>query len=144
MQQLRESIHRFVVEAATRLPPDVRRALRSALEREPGASRSCLALQMIAAHVDLADARCAPLCQDTGLPTFEVGLPPCVDPLLVSEAIGEAVVQATEEGKLRRKAVDPVSGRSRMSLPGRAISPRRRSPRDRGPSPLMIRRASAR
>jgi fumarate hydratase class I len=113
MQQLRESIHRLVVEAATSLPPDVRRALRSALEREPGASRSCLALRMIAANVDLADARCAPLCQDTGLPTFEVRLPPCVDPLLVSAAIGQAVVQATEEGKLRPNAVDPVSGRSR-------------------------------
>jgi len=112
MQKLRESIRQLVVETATSLPQDVRRALRSALEREPGGTRSCLALQMIAANVDLADTRCAPLCQDTGLPTFEVKLPTCVDPLLLSEAIGEAVAAATAEGKLRPNAVDPISGSS--------------------------------
>jgi fumarate hydratase class I len=111
-ESIRESIRRLVVETATNLPPDVRRALASALERETPGTRACLALHMIAANVDMAANRCAPICQDTGLPTFEVKAPAGVDEMLVSEAIGEAVAEATKAGALRPNSVDSISGKN--------------------------------
>jgi fumarate hydratase class I len=110
MERFAESIHALIVETATNLPPDVRRALQDARSREKRESRSTLALHMIAANVDMAQACQGPICQDTGLPTFEVKVPAGADELLLAERIGEAVAQATREGKLRRNAVDPVTG----------------------------------
>jgi tartrate dehydratase alpha subunit/fumarate hydratase class I-like protein len=71
-----------------------------------------LAIEAIARNVDMACERCGPICQDTGLPFFQVMLPPGVDPLLVSEAIGEAVAEATRQGNLRPNSVDSLTGRN--------------------------------
>jgi len=112
-ESIRESIRTLVVETATNLPPDVRRALSRALDHEKSGTRSCLALHMIAANVDTAGERRAPICQDTGMPTFEVKAPAGVDEMLVCEAIGEAVAEATRAGALRPNSVDSLTGRNR-------------------------------
>jgi fumarate hydratase class I len=112
MERFAESMHALIVETSTNLSPDVRRALRQALERETPGSRASLALHMIAANVDMAASRCGPVCQDTGMLTFEVSAPAGADQLLMSEQIGEAVARATREGKLRPNTVDPLTGRS--------------------------------
>jgi len=109
MESLKDSILELVVETSTNLPCDVRRALGRAIERETE-PRSCVALRMIADNVEMAADRRGPICQDTGTPTFEVRAPAGLDELLMSEAIGEAVAEATGQGKLRPNSVDPVSG----------------------------------
>ena len=112
MDKLRESLHALVVEAATDLPEDVRRALAQVRAAERPCSAVGLALGAIAVNVDMACQRCQPICQDTGLPYFKVMLPPRVDPLAISQAIGDAVAEATREGKLRPNSVDSLSGRN--------------------------------
>lgn len=112
MKRLRESVYDLVVETATRLPDDVRAALARVRGEERPGSAVGFALDAIARNVDMACEKCAPLCQDTGLPYFRVMLPPGVDPLLVSEAIGEAVAEATRQGKLRPNSVDSLTGKN--------------------------------
>lgn len=112
MERFKESIRQLVVETSTNLPPDVRRALGQALEREAQGSRSALALRTIAVNVDMAQDRCGPICQDTGLPTFEVKAPAGADQLAMSEAITEAVAEATRLGALRPNSVDSVTGKN--------------------------------
>jgi fumarate hydratase class I len=112
MKHLRESVYSLVVETATRLPDDVREALGHVRRAERHGTAVALALEAIVRNVDRACERCAPLCQDTGLPYFQVMLPPGVDPLLVSEAIGEAVAEATRQGKLRPNSVSSLTGRN--------------------------------
>jgi fumarate hydratase, class I len=107
MDALKDSIHRLLVEAATNLPADVRRALRSAMGREPDATPAALALHAIARNADLAAERCRTLCQDTGLPSFSIKVPIGADQLLMSQLIAEAVAEATTQGQLRPNSLQP-------------------------------------
>jgi fumarate hydratase class I len=112
VQRFRDSIQKLIVETSTNLPSDVRRALRGALASEKAGSRSALALETVAQNIDMAKARCGPICQDTGMPYFEVKAPIGVDQLGLSEEIGEAVALATKEGALRPNSVDPLTGKN--------------------------------
>src|SRR5262249_48110233 len=75
MDRLQESLLGLVVETSSNLPPDVRRAMASALGAEPPGSRSSQALQVIASNIDMASNCEGPICQDTGWPTFLVQTP---------------------------------------------------------------------
>jgi fumarate hydratase class I len=112
VRYFRDSILQLIMATSTDLPADVRRGLVRALAREPKGSRAALALQTIALNVDMACARCAPLCQDTGLPTFEIKTPPDVDRLALSADIAGAIVEATRMGTLRPNSVDTLTGRN--------------------------------
>ena len=70
MEAFRESILQLITQTSTNLPPDVRRAMISALDRETG-GRSSQALNVIATNIDMATDKEGPICQDTGWPTFE-------------------------------------------------------------------------
>ncbi len=113
MERFRESIVELIGQTSSNLPPDVRRALEAARRAEPVGTRSAVALETIAINVDLACSSCRPICQDTGLPTFEVKVPPGLDQLLLSEQIGEAVAEATRRGYLRPNAVDALTGENK-------------------------------
>ena len=112
MERFKDSIRELLVQTSTNLPPDVQRALAQSLERETLGSSAALALRTIAINVDMAREHCGPLCQDTGLPTFEVKAPPAADQLEMSAKIAEAVSEATQAGKLRPNSVDSLSGRN--------------------------------
>jgi fumarate hydratase class I len=112
MDRFKQSVHELIVETSTNLAPDVRRALLAALAQEAPGSRAELALRAIALNVDMAADRCGPVCQDTGMLTFEVKCPVGADQLAMSEAIAEAVTEATAAGKLRPNSVDPLTGRN--------------------------------
>lgn len=109
MKQLTESLHLLIERTSTVLPPDVCRGLGDAVRQEPSGSRSGLALRAIALNVDRARERGAPICQDTGRPTFEVRVPPGVDQLLIAERIGEEVAEATHNGALRASSINPLT-----------------------------------
>jgi len=110
MERFQESIRELLVETSTNLPPDVRRALRAVLAAEVPGSQAALALHAIALNVDLATARCGPICQDTGMPTFEVKCPVGADQLKMSADIAAAIEEATAAGKLRPNSVDSLTG----------------------------------
>lgn len=108
--KLEESLYQLVVETATNLPADVRTAIRAARENEDATTRSALALATIAQNIDHAAADVLPICQDTGMPTFQVHTPVGTNQLHVKEAIRNAVARATRDGKLRTNSVDSLTG----------------------------------
>jgi fumarate hydratase class I len=112
MEQFRSSMYRLIVETSTNLPPDVRRAILAAREREKPGTQAMLALETIALNTDMACDAEAPICQDTGMPTFEIKTPAGVNHLQMKSAIREAIAEATAQGKLRPNAVDSLTGKN--------------------------------
>src|SRR5438045_5808888 len=52
------------------------------------------------------------ICQDTGMPTFDVHTPVGVSQLEIKKAIRAAVAEATKRGKLRPNSVDSLTGKN--------------------------------
>jgi len=112
MQNFKESVRKLIIETSTNLPSDVRRALARAKEEEDKASQAGLALQAIAINVDMACDHSGPICQDTGMPTFEIEAPVGANQIIMREQIKQAIVEATELGKLRTNTVDSITGKN--------------------------------
>lgn len=112
MEHFKESMYNLIVETSTNLPADVRRAIKDAMKRERPGSQSDLALQTIALNIDMAVTDCGPICQDTGMPTFEIKTPVDANQIVMRKEISEAIVEATNQGKLRPNAVDSLTGKN--------------------------------
>jgi fumarate hydratase class I len=112
MQNFKESVLKLIIETSTNLPADVRRALARAKEEEEKSSQAGLALQAIAINVDMACDHSGPICQDTGMPTFEIETPVGANQIVMKEQIKEAIVEATKLGKLRTNTVDSITGKN--------------------------------
>ena len=105
-----ESVLELVTETSTNLPPDVRTAMATALAAEEPATRAGQALSIIAQNIDQAESCEGPICQDTGMPTFDVKVPVGANQIWMREQIREAVAEATRRGKLRPNSVDSITG----------------------------------
>jgi fumarate hydratase class I len=105
-----DSVLALVVRTSTDLPPDVRAAMRAAMARETGGTQSAQALSIIAQNVDLAADGEGAICQDTGMPTFEVKTPVGANQIEMKRLIRDAVAEATRRGKLRPNSVDAITG----------------------------------
>ncbi|MEN3334652.1 MAG: fumarate hydratase, class [Blastocatellia bacterium] len=110
MQSFKDSIIKLITETSTNLPPDVRRAMARALETENPATSAGTALSVIATNIDMACAGEGPICQDTGMPTFEIKTPVGANQLAMKHEIREAIAEATRRGKLRPNSVDSITG----------------------------------
>jgi fumarate hydratase, class I len=110
MQSFKESLITLITETSTNLPPDVRRRMAQAAADENPATSAGTALSVIAANIDMASAGEAPICQDTGMPTFEIKTPVGANQLLMKRDIREAIAEATRRGKLRPNSVDSITG----------------------------------
>src|SRR4051812_6891444 len=105
-----DSVVDLIVKTSTELPPDVRAAMTHALVAEPAATRSSQALTIIAQNIDLAADTEGAICQDTGMPTFDVHAPVGANQIWMREQIKAAVAEATRRGKLRPNSVDSITG----------------------------------
>jgi fumarate hydratase class I len=105
-----DSVLQLIVKTSTDLPPDVRAAMRTAMTAEPEGTRSAQALTIIAQNIDQAAEGEGAICQDTGMPTFEVKVPVGADQIWMKARIREAVVEATRRGVLRPNSVDSITG----------------------------------
>src|SRR5690349_6735059 len=112
MEFLAGSLLELITQTSTNLPPDVRAAMALAAEAETPATQSSQALDIILSNVDMANDDEAPICQDTGMPTFVVHTPVGVNQLVIKRAIREAVAEATKRGKLRTNSVDSLTGKN--------------------------------
>jgi fumarate hydratase class I len=112
MDTFKESILRLIVETSSNLPPDVRRSIKDAMTRETPGTQAMLALETIAINTDMACDLQAPLCQDTGMPTFEIKTPVGANQILMKKEIQEAIAEATKLGKLRPNSVDSLTGKN--------------------------------
>jgi fumarate hydratase class I len=105
-----ESVVELIVRTSTELPPDVRTAMKHALHAEPVGTRASQALTIIGQNIDLAVDHEGAICQDTGMPTFEVKTPVGANHIWMRDQIARAVVEATRRGKLRPNSVDSITG----------------------------------
>ena len=105
-----DSVVDLIVKTSTDLPPDVRAAMKGAMGAEQPGTRSAQALTIIAQNIDQAASGEGAICQDTGMPTFEVHVPRGADQIWMRQQIREAVAQATKLGKLRPNSVDSITG----------------------------------
>ncbi|MCM3217351.1 fumarate hydratase [Niallia taxi] len=110
MEALRTSIYQLIEETSTNLPKDVRRAIKSAAQRESAGTRSAMSLETIQENIGMADMEVSPICQDTGLPTFKIKTPVGTNQLEIKAVIHECIELATQKGKLRPNSVDSLHG----------------------------------
>ena len=110
IEKFQESMYKLVVDTSTKLPKDVRRAVKLAKEQESAGTRAAMSLATITNNIKMADDQVSPICQDTGLPTFKIKTPVGVNQLEIKTAIKNAIVLATKEGKLRPNSVDSLTG----------------------------------
>src|SRR5580698_3328331 len=112
MQFLHESLIELITQTSTNLPPDVRKAMGVAVAAETPHTQSSQALHIIATNIDMAAEDVGPICQDTGMPTFDVHTPVGVNQIELRKAIRAAVAEATKRGKLRPNSVDSLTGKN--------------------------------
>jgi fumarate hydratase, class I len=105
-----DSMVSLITRTSTDLPPDVRAAMAASFAAEAPASRAGQALSVIAQNIDQAATCEGPICQDTGMPTFEVKVPVGANQIWMRQQICEAVAEATRRGKLRPNSVDSITG----------------------------------
>src|SRR5438128_11129115 len=110
MESFRASIIKLLTETSTNLPPDVRRAMADTVAEESPASQAGTALAVIATNIDMACDDEGPICQDTGMPTFEIKTPVGANQIVMKREIHEAIAEATRRGKLRPNSVDSITG----------------------------------
>jgi fumarate hydratase, class I len=110
MQLFKESIIDLITQTSTNLPPDVRNAMAEAVAREDAATSAGTALAVIATNIDMAGDNEGPICQDTGMPTFEIKTPIGANQIQMKREIREAISEATRRGKLRPNSVDSITG----------------------------------
>ena len=110
MQAFKDSIIELITMTSTNLPPDVRRAMSDALASEQEGTRAKTALNVIATNIDMAAEGEGPICQDTGMPTFELRTPVGANQIEMKKEIREAIAEATRRGKLRPNSVDSLTG----------------------------------
>jgi fumarate hydratase class I len=105
-----DSVLELITRTSTELPPDVRAAMKAATAAESAGTQSGQALAIIAENIDLASSCEGPICQDTGMPTFEVKVPIGANQIWMKAQIREAIAEATRRGKLRPNSVDSITG----------------------------------
>jgi fumarate hydratase, class I len=112
MQFLKESMLELIIQTSTNLPPDVRQAMSWALRSENPQAQSGQALAIIGENIDMAHEGEGAICQDTGMPTFEIKTPVGVNQIAIRKQTLEAVAEATRRGKLRPNSVDSITGKN--------------------------------
>jgi fumarate hydratase class I len=105
-----DSMVSLIVRTSTDLPPDVRAAMAMAKAQETAGTQSSQALAIIAQNIDLAADEEGAICQDTGMPTFEVKTPVGANQIVMKEQIRAAIAESTRRGKLRSNSVDSITG----------------------------------
>jgi fumarate hydratase class I len=112
MEKFKSSMLELVIQTSTNLPADVRTAMSDAMAKETAGTQSSSSLDVIATNIDMAANWEGAICQDTGMPTFEIHTPAGANQVVMQKQIEEAVAEATKLGKLRPNSVDSVTGKN--------------------------------
>lgn len=96
--------------AATQLPNDVSKALKTMYEQETKAT-SKAALSTIVENFGIAEDTSTPMCQDTGIHIYYVNIGENFPKILgIEETLRKASARATKEVPMRPNAVNPIVG----------------------------------
>ncbi len=107
LKQIEETVCHLFKEAVIKLPPDVKKALENAYEKEDEEIAKSN-LKAILENIRIAEKLQIPMCQDTGLPIIFVKLGK-VEVEDLYEGIRMGVERATKEIPLRPNVVDPLT-----------------------------------
>jgi len=120
--QIETAARELYIRALKLLPPDVKQGIEALAgrERDAGARRM---LGTMIENIRVAEATDNLLCQDTGLPIYNVriGRGVEVDGFALKQAIRRGCERATREHPLRSSVVHPVTRRNEHTSCGRGI-----------------------
>ncbi|MGO4887441.1 fumarate hydratase [Anaerobacillus sp. MEB173] len=121
-QRVEEACKTLYIESLKDLPPDVRTALKNALENEELESGKDILATLIKT-VETADDEKLLICQDTGIPVYwvKVGNQVRFDGLLLEQAIRKGTERATLEHPLRSSIVNTLTRKNHGTSTGNQV-----------------------
>jgi fumarate hydratase subunit alpha/L(+)-tartrate dehydratase alpha subunit len=119
---IEEAAKTLYIRALKLLPPDVKAGFEALTGRETDARAQGI-LGVMVKNIAVAEATDNLLCQDTGIPIYNVviGRDVAVDGVALKEAIRRGCERATREHPLRSSVVHPVTRRNEHSSCGRGV-----------------------
>jgi len=119
---IEEAAKTLYIRALKLLPPDVKAGFGALAARETDA-RATGILGVMVKNIAVAEATDNLLCQDTGIPIYNVviGRDVAVDGVALKAAIRRGCERATREHPLRSSVVHPVTRRNEHSSCGRGV-----------------------
>ncbi|MGI5835718.1 MAG: fumarate hydratase [Chloroflexota bacterium] len=119
---LKDTAADLYVKSQKDIPPDVRAALKKAIENETNPNAKQM-MQIMQKAVDVSDEKDMLVCQDTGIPVYYVtiGTALNVDGAKIREAITLGVQKATKEHHLRSSVVSPIKRENRQNSTGKNV-----------------------
>ena len=121
-KQVEEAAKALYIRALKLLPPDIKSGFQRLDRAETDATGKSVLATMIR-NIQVAEANDNLLCQDTGIPIYNVliGRNVEVDGYALKQAIAEGCARATREHPLRSSVVHPVTRANEHTSCGRAV-----------------------
>jgi tartrate/fumarate subfamily iron-sulfur-dependent hydro-lyase alpha chain len=121
-ERLEDIARELYIRALKMLPPDVKRGFATLVQRETNATAQSV-LDVMVRNIAVAEATDNLLCQDTGLPIYNVtiGRGVAVDGVALKAALREGCARATREHPLRSSVVHPLTRRNEHTSCGPGI-----------------------
>ena len=122
LQQVEEAAKELYIRALKRLPPDVKQGFDALAKSESDAGAKRMLGTMIA-NIKVAEDTDNLLCQDTGIPIYNVciGRNVQVDGVRLKEAIRSGCARSTREYSFRSSIVHPTTRHNAQDSTGRGI-----------------------
>jgi fumarate hydratase subunit alpha/L(+)-tartrate dehydratase alpha subunit len=121
-KQVEEAAKSLYIRALKLLPPDIKSGFQRLDAAETDATGKSVLATMIR-NIRVAEANDNLLCQDTGIPIYNVviGRNVEIDGYALKQAIGEGCARATKEHPLRSSVVHPVTRANEHTSCGRSV-----------------------
>ena len=122
LKQVEEAAKELYIRALKELPPDIKQGFSRLAERETDAGAQRMLGTMIR-NIAVAEQTNNLLCQDTGIPIYNVwlGRGVEVDGIALKEAIRKGCERATREHPLRSSVVHPLTRKNEHTSCGRGV-----------------------
>lgn len=118
-EKLADAVAALYIKALKDMPPDVRRAIDNAVQRETVAVGKTI-LGTIQKNIGDADRENLLICQDTGTPVYfvQVGEFAEANPIAIERAIRQGTERATRHHPLRSSVVSPITRQNNQTNTG--------------------------
>ena len=122
LRQVEEAAKELYIRALKLLPPDIKAGIDALAERETNATAKSV-LGTIIKNISVAEANTNLLCQDTGIPIYNVsiGRGLSLDGYALKQAIRKGCERATREHPLRSSVVHPLTRNNEHTSCGRSV-----------------------
>jgi len=122
LKQVEEAAKALYIRALKILPPDIKSGIAALARSETNATAEAV-LGVMMLNIDIAEERDNLLCQDTGIPIYNVaiGRRVNVDGYALKQAIRTGCARATREHPLRSSVVHPVTRKNEHTSCGRGV-----------------------